>query len=41
MVEVAVAAESIPPAWYEDDRLLVTLMHVLKIRSERAQKRRR
>jgi hypothetical protein len=40
-VEVAVAAGSIPPDWYDDDRTLVTLMHVLKTRNDEAAKKRR
>lgn len=39
MVEVAVAAESIPPDWYYEDDLLVTILDVLNKRAERMKRK--
>jgi hypothetical protein len=39
MVETAVAVNSIPPDWYTDDRLLLTILDVLAVAAERAKRK--
>lgn len=39
MVEVAVSAQSIPPDWFLDDRLLLTVLDVLMVQAEKAKRK--
>lgn len=41
MVEVALATGSIPPDWYYDDRMILTLLDVMHSNAERAKRKRR
>lgn len=39
MVETAIAVGSIPPDWYTDDRLLLTILDALQAAAERAKRK--
>jgi hypothetical protein len=41
MAEVAIATQSVPPDWYYDDRMIVTLIDVMQVQAERAKRKRR
>lgn len=41
MVETAIAAGSVPPEWYSEDRMLLTILDVLRTNAERAKRKRK